>query len=145
MCLFSNKLTTTHKEDIATEIVILQPQFTDSSKPSNLEKPIFPEKPKKLKKVEPLVKFLKPFFQAIQCKGEFHYKPVQEWSEDVECKRAKDLVRNIIVVNDGAERAIMLSLDFHNSSKNEKNTYRSNLQLVEYKRKERCDLRYKNN
>ena len=41
LCLFSNKLTTTQKEEIATKCVNLQRKFSDFSIPSNLEKPFF--------------------------------------------------------------------------------------------------------
>ena len=77
MCSFSNKLTTTQKADIATEIVILQREFSDSSIPSNLEKPVFPEKPKIIKEVESLVKFVKPlscFFSSYSVLGRFSSK-----------------------------------------------------------------------
>ena len=49
--------------------------------------------------------------------GEFLRKPAQEWSENDGYKRTKELVRNMIVVNDCAERTIKLSSDFQDSSK----------------------------
>ena len=46
----------------------------------------------------------------------------------------------MLVVNDCAERVVKLSSDFHDSSKKKD---QSNLQLGEYNRKERGDLRSK--
>ena len=123
--MFSYKLKTIQKEEIATKIVNLQREFSDSSIPSNLVKPVFPKKPKSSKEVESLIEFVKPsswlFFQAIQCNGNFLRKPEQEWSEDDEYKKAKEVVNHMLVVTNCAERAIKLSSDFQDSSKKEEN------------------------
>ena len=47
--------------------------------------------------------------------------------------KKKELVRNMLVANDCAERVIKLFLDFQDSSK--KKLYQSNVLLVEYNRK----------
>ena len=69
----------------------------------------------------------------------FFEKPVQEWYEDDEYKKAKEVVDHMLVVNGCAERAIKLSSDFRDSSKKEE-TYQSNLHIIELNRNEKSNL-----
>ena len=48
LCLFSNKLTATHNEEMATKSLIFNVSLRNFEK---LEKPVFPEKPKSFKEV----------------------------------------------------------------------------------------------
>jgi hypothetical protein len=77
-------------------------------------KPVCPKMPEK--PCDDLSLFVGPsswsFFEVMKWPGNFLKKPVVEWLLDEEYKAAEEVVRNMVVVNDGAERGVKLTHDF---------------------------------
>ena len=94
-------------------------------------KPCFPEIP--TKKVC-LKTFVGPdswaFFRIAKINPSFLEVPITDWNSNTDFKAGKEIVSNLCVVNDSAERGVKLCHDFLDSAKKEGNL-QSVLQVVE--------------
>ena len=75
----------------------------------------------------------------IGCNGEFLNKPPSAWASDEEYVAAKEIIDNLLVVNDAAERGVKLCHDFLNSAKSE-HKFQDILQVVQNDRATRPNL-----
>ena len=70
------------------------------------------------------------FFHILKLETSFLTVPVKDWEMNPAYKDAKEVVSNLCVVNDAAERGVKLCYDFLSSSKKEANL-QNVLQVVE--------------
>ena len=74
------------------------------------------------------------FFTIINSPHEFLHAPADQWAENEEYKSMKEIVENLQVVNEAAERGVKLCHDFLGVTQSEKR-FQDVLQVVESSRK----------
>ena len=75
------------------------------------------------------------FFSILDLSHEFLHISADQWAENEEYKSMKQIIENLQVVNEAAERGVKLCHDFLGVTKNEKR-FQDVLQVVESSRKQ---------
>ena len=94
-----------------------------------------------------LSKFVGPaswlLFKCLKIDTSFLETPSSQWHQDPAFTRGMEIIENLSVTNDAAERGVKLSHDFMDSAKGEQ-TYQNILQVVENHRKNIPNQRKRN-
>ena len=98
---------------------------------TNFEKPVFPGiSEESLELADYVGQVSWAFFRILGLKADFLHVPVAVWPSREEYVQGKEVVANLAVVNDAAERGVKLCHDFLTTSKSESDLQHI-LQVVE--------------
>lgn len=145
LCLFSTHLPDATKASVAKAIIDAEKKESFTSRKGNgFGRPVFPQfSLSDVAKME-LKDFVGPdswmFFEIIDLNSSFLSQPVSKWCDLEDWKATSELLKELQVKNDTAERGVKLGHSFLERAKIEEN-YQHVLQVVENSRKARPDQR----
>ena len=134
LSLFSSSVTNESKKKMVDKLQLVSFEDVESSTRHGTDfgKPVFPEVP--IEHATELSTFIGRnswiFFRILRLDHSFLNLPVEEWNSSSSYLAAKEVVNNICVVNDAAERGVKLCHDFLDTAKKEANL-QNILQVVE--------------
>ena len=131
LAFFSCHVSTSAKQEMADVLLTKEEKFCSRRFGTSFGKPLFP-------KVEADTPELSDFigedswslFNILKIGKQFLHEPVEGWGCNGEYKAALEIVENMLVVNDCAERGVKLAADFLPSAKKE-DTLQNLLHVVE--------------
>ena len=134
LCLFDSHASTNLKTSVAYAILASEKVDTlQQREGSGYGKPVFPKVPNadKDKKLSDFVgSDSRLFFKILGIDSEFLSQPVAEWNKNSNFILGENIVKNLHVVNDAAERGVKLCNDFLGAAKSEAKLQKT-LQVVE--------------
>ena len=135
LCLFSEDVTEEDKATIAKELLQLPKDSPLKRCGEGFGKPILPSIDSD---VRDMISLFGPdswiFFNLLKLDHTFLADPPREWNTLDSYARSKEIIDNLFIVNDTAERGVKLASDFLSGAKKE-TSFQNILQVVENHRK----------